>query len=120
MQIDSSTFLNYLIIFLELFSAFAIGAMIGSFLNVLIYRLPRKESILWPPSHCPNCNTRIKWYENIPILSYILLKGKCSNCEKNIALRYPIVEILSGIIALLITFLLFTKLWDTIFILPIK
>ncbi len=78
---------------------FLFGTIIGSFLNVLIYRLPRNKSIVYPPSSCPNCGHRIKWYENIPILSYIFLKGKCSNCGTEISLRYPIVELLTGIFA---------------------
>lgn len=78
--------------------AFIFGSSIGSFLNVLIYRLPRQLSIVAPHSFCPNCKKPIKWYENIPILSYIFLSGKCSNCHKTIALRYPIVEALTGLL----------------------
>ncbi len=78
--------------------AFIFGSAIGSFLNVLIYRLPRQKSIVAPHSFCPNCKKPIKWYENIPIVSYIFLGGKCSNCHKSIALRYPIVEALTGLL----------------------
>jgi len=80
-----------------------IGLAIGSFLNVVIYRLPRGESLITPPSHCPNCKSRILWYDNLPILSYLLLKGRCRKCKKPIPWRYPMVE---GICALFF-FLLF-------------
>ncbi len=80
---------------------FAIGLCIGSFLNVCIYRLPRNQSILHPPSHCPNCQNSLKWYDNIPLLSYSLLKGRCRNCQIPISARYPLVEILTGILFLL-------------------
>jgi leader peptidase (prepilin peptidase)/N-methyltransferase len=82
---------------LILIISFIFGAIIGSFLNVCIYRLPRKESIITPGSHCLNCNSKIKWYDNIPILSYIILKGKCRNCKAKISLRYPLVEILTSL-----------------------
>lgn len=74
--------------------------IIGSFLNVLIYRLPLEQSFLTPTrSTCPNCDYQLKWYENIPIISYIFLKAKCSSCKQSISIIYPIVEILSVIIA---------------------
>lgn len=76
---------------------FLIGLAIGSFLNVCIYRLPRGESIIKPGSHCPHCNNFIKWYDNIPVLSYIFLKGRCRYCKNKISLRYPLVELLSGV-----------------------
>lgn len=79
---------------------FLFGAILGSFLNVCIYRLPKRESILYPPSHCPYCNEPIKFYDNIPILSYIFLKGKCRRCKEHLSIRYPIVEGLSGLISL--------------------
>ena len=69
-------------------------------MNVCIYRLPKRESILYPPSHCPYCNEPIKFYDNIPILSYLLLRGKCRHCKEHISIRYPIVEGLSGLISL--------------------
>ncbi|MDI6735618.1 MAG: prepilin peptidase [bacterium] len=81
---------------------FIAGALLGSFFNVCIYRLPIQESIIIPPSHCPNCKTRIKIWENIPILSYIILKGKCRSCEVKIPLRYLIVEILTPVLFLLL------------------
>ena len=77
-----------------------LGLFIGSFLNVCIYRIPRSESIVWPGSHCPACGNPIKPWENIPVLSYIFLRGKCSQCLAPISLRYPMVEILSALLAL--------------------
>jgi leader peptidase (prepilin peptidase)/N-methyltransferase len=82
------------------FYSFAIGACIASFLNVCIWRLPRNESVIRPASHCPNCNASIKWYQNIPIISYLALGGKCANCKKPISMRYTIVELLGGILFL--------------------
>lgn len=70
-----------------------LGLIFGSFMNVLIYRLPQGLSIVSPKSSCPNCNSYIKWYDNIPVISYILLKGRCRNCKKSISITYPIVEI---------------------------
>ncbi|WP_448584130.1 prepilin peptidase [Thermocrinis sp.] len=78
-----------------------LGAVLGSFYNVLIYRLPRGISIVNPPSHCPKCQSPIRWYDNIPIISYILLQGKCRNCKSKIPLRYPLVEAISGFLAVL-------------------
>jgi leader peptidase (prepilin peptidase)/N-methyltransferase len=79
---------------------FIFGLVIGSFLNVLVYRLPLEISIINPKrSHCPNCNHQIKWFENIPLFSYIFLKGKCSNCKTTIPITYPIVELLSGLVS---------------------
>jgi leader peptidase (prepilin peptidase)/N-methyltransferase len=77
---------------------FIFGTAIGSFLNVVIYRLPREKSIVHPPSSCPNCGYKIKWYENIPVISYLFLKGKCKNCNTSISVRYPLVEFLTGIL----------------------
>jgi leader peptidase (prepilin peptidase)/N-methyltransferase len=68
------------------------GALIGSFLNVCIWRLPKEESIVWPGSHCPHCKSPIKFYDNIPLISYILLKGKCRDCKSSISFEYPLVE----------------------------
>ena len=83
------------------FFSFAFGACVASFLNVCIWRLPRNESVVRPGSHCPNCNAPIRWYQNIPILSYIALGGKCANCRKPISIRYTIVELLGGILFLM-------------------
>ena len=79
-----------------------LGLSIGSFLNVCIYRIPNEESISYPPSHCTNCSYKLKWYDLIPVLSYILLKGKCRGCSEKISLQYPMVEILNAIVYLLI------------------
>jgi leader peptidase (prepilin peptidase)/N-methyltransferase len=76
-----------------------LGLIIGSFLNVCIYRIPKKESIVFPASHCPICNHKIKWYENIPVLSYVfLLRGRCSQCKSHISIQYPIVELITGVL----------------------
>jgi leader peptidase (prepilin peptidase) / N-methyltransferase len=74
----------------------AFGAVIGSFLNVCIYRLPRVESIVWPGSHCPACAASIAWYDNIPVISYLWLRGRCRNCHVPISMRYPVVEAMNA------------------------
>ena len=79
-----------------------LGVVVGSFLNVCIYRLPRNISIVTPRSKCTNCDHQIKSWENIPIISYIFLGGKCSNCKTKISLRYPIVEALTAVIYFII------------------
>ncbi len=80
--------------------AFLFGSIIGSFLNVVILRLPDPSaSIVFPSSHCPKCNHALNWYENIPILSYLFLRGKCAHCRVQISLQYPIVEFLTGLLA---------------------
>jgi leader peptidase (prepilin peptidase)/N-methyltransferase len=81
---------------------FILGLIVGSFSNVCIYRIPKNESIIYPASHCPKCRTKIKPIDNIPLLSYILLKGRCRNCKSKISLQYPIVEFLTGLIYLII------------------
>lgn len=85
---------------LYLFS-FIIGSVLGSFLNVCIYRLPREESIAFPPSHCTACGHKIRFYNNVPVLSFIFLGGRCADCKARISLVYPLVEILSGLLFLL-------------------
>ena len=77
--------------------SFILGSVIGSFLNVCIYRLPMGESIVFPPSHCTSCGRAIRFYNNIPILSYLMLKGKCRDCGSRISIQYPLVELLSGV-----------------------
>jgi leader peptidase (prepilin peptidase)/N-methyltransferase len=79
--------------------AFAIGAVVGSFLNVLIYRVPRRMSIVSPGSHCPACGAAIRWFDNVPILSWLLLRGRCRRCSATISARYPAVEALAGLVA---------------------
>lgn len=81
---------------------FILGLIVGSFSNVCIYRIPRDESIVYPASHCPKCHSNILPKDNIPLLSYILLRGKCRNCKNKISIQYPIVEFLTGLIYLII------------------
>ena len=109
-----------------------LGLCIGSFLNVVVYRLPitlqrewktdccslleitpptaddkpKTFNLLFPNSHCPNCNHQIRLWENIPVLSYLLLKGKCSGCKKPISIRYPLVELATGLLSVLVVYLL--------------
>jgi len=82
--------------------ALGLGLIIGSFLNVCIHRLPREESIAWPGSKCPNCGVHIKWRDNVPVISFILLRAKCRACGGPIAWRYPLVECLTGLAAVLL------------------
>jgi leader peptidase (prepilin peptidase)/N-methyltransferase len=82
---------------LELLIYALLGLVIGSFLNVCIYRIPLGKSIVFPRSSCPHCGTQIRFYDNVPVLSYILLRGKCRSCQKSISFQYPLVELLSGI-----------------------
>ena len=80
------------------FLIFILGLIIGSFLNVVIYRLPEGKSIVYPPSHCPDCGHKLSPLELIPVFSYIFLRGKCKSCRTDISIRYPIIELLTGII----------------------
>jgi leader peptidase (prepilin peptidase)/N-methyltransferase len=82
--------------------AFAVGAIVGSFLNVVIHRYPREESIVFPPSKCPQCSTAIKPYDNIPIVSYAILGGRCRACRAPISMRYPLVELANALFYLAI------------------
>jgi leader peptidase (prepilin peptidase) / N-methyltransferase len=77
------------------------GLAFGSFFNVLIYRLPLGKSLLKPPSHCPKCNHLIKFYDNIPILSFLILRGRCRYCRTKISWRYPLVETLTGVLTVI-------------------
>lgn len=88
------------------FFVFIIGSIFGSFFNVLVYRLPLEQDVILKPSACPNCKELIPWKNNIPILSYIILKGKCSSCKEKINISYPIVETLIAI-NFLINYLIF-------------
>jgi leader peptidase (prepilin peptidase)/N-methyltransferase len=72
------------------------GACVGSFLNVVAWRLPRQESVIWPGSHCPHCGTQLAWSDNLPVVGWLLLRGRCRHCHQPIALRYPLVELLTA------------------------
>jgi leader peptidase (prepilin peptidase) / N-methyltransferase len=74
------------------------GLVVGSFLNVVIYRVPRRESVVWPASHCPHCGEPIRPLDNVPLLSYLLLRGRCRNCKEPISARYPAVEATTGLL----------------------
>ncbi|MBC7476410.1 MAG: prepilin peptidase [Candidatus Sericytochromatia bacterium] len=93
----------------------ATGSLLGSFLNVVIYRLPREKSIVYPGSKCPSCNNVIAWYDNLPVLSWLLLGGKCRYCKNPIHFRYPAVELLTGILFLL-TYAVFGIGWQWMFL----
>jgi leader peptidase (prepilin peptidase) / N-methyltransferase len=82
------------------FAAFLVGLLFGSFLNVCISRLPRKESIVQPRSHCLQCGAAIRWYDNIPLLSWLVLRGRCRACNGSISWRYPVVELAVGLVFL--------------------
>lgn len=97
---------------------FIIGLLFGSFFNVVIWRTPRNESIISPPSHCPKCNKKIAWWENIPVISYLLLQGKCSKCKEKISIIYPLIELTTGLIAFVFWFIIrptsFSPWWEYI------
>jgi leader peptidase (prepilin peptidase)/N-methyltransferase len=75
-----------------------LGLVVGSFLNVCIYRLPRRESINWPGSHCTACHRPLSWYENVPIVSWLVLRGRCRSCGERISVIYPLVELITGVL----------------------
>ncbi len=81
---------------------FALGASIGSFINVVVYRLPAGLSILWPPSRCPHCLNQLKAYDNLPVLGWLLLKGRCRYCKSKISVRYPVVEAVTAFMFVLV------------------
>ncbi len=89
-----------------------LGFCFGSFLNVCICRIPHEKSVVWPPSACPNCGTRIKWYDNIPVLSWFLLGAKCRQCKLPIAVIYPVIELLTGVFFVTL-FLIYGFTWFT-------
>jgi leader peptidase (prepilin peptidase) / N-methyltransferase len=86
----------------HLILVFIFGAVVGSFLNVCIYRIPRKKSIIYPPSACPQCDKPVRFYDNIPLVSYLVLKGKCRDCGARISFRYFLIELITAIIFTLI------------------
>ena len=96
-------------------TAFALGAIVGSFLNVVIHRYPREESIVFPASHCASCGTPIKPYDNVPILSYLWLRGRCRHCREPFSLRYPLVELANGLFYLAV----YQRTGPSVFFLPI-
>jgi len=84
----------------EIIFAIIFGTLVGSFLNVVILRLPQEgESIVFPPSHCPKCKEHIRWYDNLPVISFLLLRGKCRFCHQSISWQYPSVELLMGLLS---------------------
>lgn len=80
---------------------FLVGLILGSFLNVVIFRLPQGKSLIFPASYCPKCETPLKWYHNIPLLSFLFLRGRCAYCKARISFHYPLVEFLSGLLLVL-------------------
>lgn len=97
-----------------LLATFGFGLIVGSFLNVCIYRLPLKKSIVFPASHCPTCNTPLHFYDNVPLLSYLVLRGKCRHCKASIAYQYPLVELLTGLL-FMFTVVRFGFNWSSLF-----
>ena len=89
------TILLYIVIFLY-------GIVIGSFLNVLIYRIPKKENIVTTRSHCMNCGYQLRWYDLVPLFSYLALGGRCRKCKAHISVQYPVIEALNGVLYLLV------------------
>lgn len=77
-----------------------LGLVIGSFLNVCIFRIPREESISFPPSHCTNCDNKIKAYDLVPVISFLLLRGKCRHCGERISMKYPLIELITSVLFL--------------------
>lgn len=99
-------------IFTPILIVFGLGAAVGSFLNVVVYRLPAGLSLLYPPSRCPRCETRLKPYDNVPVFGWLWLKGKCRSCRMPIAVRYPLVEFVTGGLFVAI-FMTFGATWAT-------
>ncbi len=95
-------------------ASIVLGAMVGSFLNVCIFRLPKEESIIIPGSHCPHCHHPIKFYDNIPLISYLVLGGRCRYCKKSISVQYPLVEGITAI-SFLCLFLRYGLSWNYLF-----
>ncbi len=81
-------------------AAFAgvLGLVIGSFLNVVVYRLPRGMSLVRPGSSCPSCGAPVRWFDNVPVVSWLILRGRCRRCHRPISLRYPLVELATGLV----------------------
>jgi leader peptidase (prepilin peptidase)/N-methyltransferase len=83
---------------------FIVGTILGSFINVVIYRLPKNISLFYPHSSCIKCESRLNWYENVPLISYLVLKGKCKNCGELISLSYPLIELFTGMFMVILYF----------------
>jgi leader peptidase (prepilin peptidase)/N-methyltransferase len=94
--------------------ALAFGLLVGSFLNVVIHRLPLGMSVVFPASHCPGCESKIKPWDNIPVLSYLWLRGRCRNCGSVISLRYPAIELITGLLFLAVAWRFGATWWTTI------
>lgn len=92
---------------------FILGLVIGSFLNVCIYRIPKKEDIVAGRSHCMNCKETLKWYDMVPVFSFMFLKGKCRFCKSKLSMQYPIIEFLNGLLYVIV---FYVYGWDTTFI----
>jgi len=94
------------------------GACVGSFLNVFVYRVPRRKSLVYPPSHCPRCGHPIRWYDNVPVIGWFKLRGKCRDCHSPISVRYPCVEgfccIFFGSVFVLVNHLWMLSSWSLI------
>lgn len=83
---------------MEMISLFIFGVALGSFINVLIVRIPKDENVVFPSSHCVKCHAKLMWYHNIPLFSWLFLRGECAFCKEKISIQYPLIELLSGII----------------------
>src|SRR3990167_4729809 len=83
---------------MEVGTVAALGLICGSFANVVVVRLPKRESLVRPGSRCPNCNTPLRWWQNIPVLSYLMLRGRCRACRERISPRYPVIEVLTSVL----------------------
>jgi len=88
-----------------------LGLLVGSFLNVVIHRVPRKESVVSPPSHCPSCGTQIAVRDNLPVVSWVLLRGRCRACAEPISARYPLIEALTGVLFAAVA-IHFGRVWE--------
>ena len=88
--------------FLFAAGAALLGLLVGSFLNVVIYRTPRGENVVWPGSHCTHCGESLRWYHNIPLLSWLALRGRCAYCHEAISLRYPAIEAINALLWLIL------------------